>query len=57
MKKKEHVIVLQLKDRKVLRWLHEDPTSWSEPSSLYRHLPTTITLVTHHFALRYLYNS
>ena len=27
------------------------PISWSEPSSLYRHLPTTLTLVTHHLAL------
>ena len=25
--------------------------SWSEPSALYRHLPTTLTLVTHHLAL------
>jgi len=25
-----------------------DPISYSEPSSLYRHLPTTLTLVTHH---------
>jgi len=27
------------------------PISWSEPSALYRHLPTTLTLVTHHLAL------
>ena len=27
------------------------PTSWSEPSALYRHLPTTLTLVTHHLGL------
>jgi len=26
-----------------------DSISYSEPSSLYRHLPTTLTLVTHHF--------
>jgi len=27
------------------------PIPWSEPSALYRHLPTTLTLVTHHLAL------
>jgi len=27
------------------------PIHWSEPSALYRHLPTTLTLVTHHLAL------
>ena len=27
------------------------PTPWSEPSALYRHLLTTLTLVTHHLAL------
>jgi len=27
------------------------PISWSEPSALYRHLPTTLTLVTHHLVL------
>jgi len=25
--------------------------SWSEPSTLYRHPPTTLTLVTHHIML------
>jgi len=29
-----------------------DPISWSEPSALYRHLLTTLSLVTHHLALR-----
>jgi len=24
---------------------------WSEPSALYRHLPTTLSLVTHHLTL------
>jgi len=28
-----------------------DTISWSQPSALYRHLPTTLTLVTHHLAL------
>jgi len=27
-----------------------EPISWSEPRLLYRHLPTTLTLVTHHLA-------
>jgi len=27
------------------------PISWSEPSALYSHLPTTLTLVTYHLAL------
>jgi len=27
------------------------PISWSEPSVLYRHLPITLTLVTHHLVL------
>jgi len=27
------------------------PIPWSEPSALYRHLPTTLTLVTHYLAL------
>jgi len=27
------------------------PISWLKPSSLYRHLLTTLTLVTHHLAL------
>jgi len=27
------------------------PIPWSEPSALYRHLLTTLTLVTHHLAL------
>ena len=27
------------------------PISWSEPSALYGHLPTTLTLVTYHLAL------
>jgi len=27
------------------------PTPWSEPSALYRHLLTTLTLATHHLAL------
>jgi len=27
------------------------PISWSKPSALYRHLPTTLSLVTHHFVL------
>jgi len=57
MKNKECVIVLQLKYRKVLRLLREDPISWSKPSSLYRHLPTTLTLVTHQLASCNLYDS
>ena len=51
------IIVLQLQYRKVLRWLHEDHISWSEPSLLYRHLPTTIALVTHDLASCDLYDS
>jgi len=27
------------------------PIPWSVPSALYRHLPTTLTLLTHHLAL------
>ena len=27
------------------------PIPWSEPSALYRHLLTTLTLVTHHLVL------
>jgi len=28
-----------------------DPIPWSEPSALYRHLLTTLSMVTHHLAL------
>jgi len=27
------------------------PIPWSEPRAFYRHIPTTLTLVTHHLAL------
>ena len=43
--------VLQDPSVVLLRWLREDPISWSEPSTLYRHLLTTLTLVTHHLVL------
>jgi len=42
-------IVLPLKYRNVHRGFREAPMSCSEPSSLDRHLPTTLTLLTHDF--------
>jgi len=43
--------VLQYPSVALLKWVREDPNPWSEPSALYRHLPTTRTLVTYHLAL------
>ena len=33
------------------------PISWSEPTPLYRHLPTTLTVVAHPLVLHNLYDS
>jgi len=55
--KKVGIIVLQLKYTNLLRWLRENPITLSEPRFLYWHLPTTLTLVTHHLGSGNIYDS
>jgi len=57
IKQQEQLIVLQRNYTKVLRLLCKEPMSWSRPSSLYWHLPTTVTVMSHHLASSHNNNS